>query len=153
MFNLDSRLRKEIIRRDGSCYDCLTLRWLVTKIHLHVHHIKTRWSGGTHAYNNLITLCHIHHTIHAHGTEQNYHQKRYEAYTAWFTEPEWWQDAIKEQLASEMQRKHTEKHYRKVAAEAQKKWFVKKHGTTPSKLAYKKQKEYLQKQIEKIKWM
>lgn len=151
MFTLDSRMRKEIIKRDGSCYDCLTLRWLVTTVQLHIHHIKTRGSWGDHSYNNLITLCHIHHTIHAHWTDQAAHQQRYEAYTSQFTEPSWWQDAIIEQREKEKQRKATEKHYRQIAQQRFKDNFIKKHGMSPSKLAYQKKKEYLKRRTENIK--
>lgn len=152
MFSLHKPLRDEIIKRDWwHCIDCWILKNIDTKVHLHVHHIKTRWSGGTHAYNNLVTLCHVHHTIHAHGTEQATHQSRYEVYTSQFVEPSWWQDATLEHMEMEKQRKAQEKYWRQVAAEAKKKRFVKKFGTTPSKYAYKKKKEYLQKQKEKIK--
>lgn len=153
MFTLDSKMRNEIIRRDGSCYDCLVLRWLVTKVQLHVHHIKTRGSWWDHSYNNLITLCHVHHTIHAHGMDQAAHQQRYEIYTSQFTEPSWWQDAIIEHMQKEKQRKAIEKHYRQVAQKRQKEQFIKKHGMSPSKFAYQKKKEYLKKRIEIIKWV
>lgn len=50
--------RKEVLDRDGN-----KCRWCGTKSGLHLHHINYRSEGVDHSPQNLITLCHSHHSL------------------------------------------------------------------------------------------
>lgn len=82
--------RKYIIARDGgACVLC------DRRTKLHVHHIKTRGSGGTDDYRNLITLCEFCHQDRAHGVELAYYYQVFIAYTANFEVPDFWDEVMK----------------------------------------------------------
>lgn len=74
--------RPYILERDWhKCFVCMSNE------RLHVHHIKTRWSGWSNDYQNLITLCAMCHTSKAHWPNLLYYKELFLSYTMKFTPP------------------------------------------------------------------
>lgn len=81
--------RKYILERDnGFCVLCGNYE------NLHVHHIKTRGSGGKDEYLNLVTLCNICHTTKAHGFNALITKEILEKYVLQFERPFFWDEVI-----------------------------------------------------------
>lgn len=47
----------------GDNFTCQAPGCLETGKHLHAHHIRARWEGGTHKLENLVSLCPAHHAL------------------------------------------------------------------------------------------
>lgn len=137
---MEQPYRPHILERDGhNCVVCGALE------PLHIHHIKTRGSGGKDNYINLITLCYQCHTEKAHGKDSRYYRKFFLEYTLQYEEPVWWFETIIiptsiQRLSSfKAKRRKTQSTYRKSIDE-----YKQSHnGFSPSQVAYRRQKEYL----------
>lgn len=131
-----------IQERDGNC--CVLCRSVDA---LHVHHIKTRGSGGTDDYDNLITLCAFCHSTRAHGKDSKRFRELFLSYTEQFIAPDFWPRVM------ELSRKKHEKDNRIKSKSESNKYSVKievfklrNGGLSPTQVAYQRQKQYKQKQ-------
>lgn len=137
---MEQPYRRYILDRDyNSCVICGAFE------QLHIHHIKTRGSGGDDSYHNLITLCHQCHTEKAHGKHSKYYRKFFLEYTMQYDVPDDWFDEII--IPTSIQRSSSVKASRKRNQSAYKKQveqFKESHnGLSPSQVAYRNQEAYL----------
>lgn len=127
-----------LLRDNNSCVVCGQTEAL------HIHHIKTQGSGGSHTYRNLITLCHQCHTEKAHGKDSAYYRDMFREYTCQYQEPEWWflnvlLPSIKQKksyAAAARRKKRSADSKRVLAFKEANNWL------SPWQVAYRKQKEY-----------
>lgn len=148
--------RKRILARDNNrCVIC------GIEENLHVHHIKTRGSGGKDEYSNLITICVLHHRE-AHGVNMTMYKKLFFNYTSKFARPDDWDEVMKKSLLNrqaELQyaRNASNKQYKKMKESGRQKeyydkWkadnkrrnkeYTEKHGTSYQQYIRRFKKEH-----------
>jgi hypothetical protein len=95
-----------LVRDQAKCFLC------GTQAHLHVHHIKSRGSGGTDDYGNLLTLCQGCHLGKAHGIEGAQLKATFFRYTSQFKVPDFWPKVMERSIRERKYYSVTRSEYR-----------------------------------------